>query len=63
MVYFMEHPIKMDDLGVPYLWTPPYSYKCIVGFYRCPINLQHTIYYQPLNHKPSPYNLLPAMNS
>ena len=26
MVYFMENPVKMDDLGVPpWLWTPPYG--------------------------------------
>ena len=24
MVYFMENPIKMDDLGVPYFRKPPY---------------------------------------
>jgi len=26
MVYFMENPIKMDDLGVyPHLWNPQYG--------------------------------------
>ena len=35
MVKIMEHPIKMDDLGVPlFLETPIYSFCC---FLRCTI--------------------------
>ena len=33
MVYFMENPIKMDDLGVPlFLETPNYIYKYVIYY-------------------------------
>ena len=28
MVYFMENPINMDDLGYPYFWKHPYTKSC-----------------------------------
>ena len=36
MVYFMENPIKMDDLGFhPYFWKHPYLYILLLLFIHC----------------------------
>jgi hypothetical protein len=30
MVYFMENPVTMDDLGVTHFRNPPYTYIYII---------------------------------
>ena len=31
--FIMENPIKMDDLGYPYFWKPPYGFKYFCNFF------------------------------
>ena len=41
MVFFMEHPLKIDDLGYPYFGKPLYIYITFTLYNQVRLPLKH----------------------